>query len=296
MRKRLHAALIPLLLAGLSCLPPDDRPPPGTLQVTVSPSEEVQAGLTTVDGWSISFDRVLVSVGQMALPKDDAEGCTWYYTAGYVRILDVRAGAGQRVSDQFWLGPCNLSFAVRSPDTNARLGTGVTEEDKAWMRTPGVNPFEPEGGAGLIIIGSATKASERKTFRWAGVSRDITCSDEELPGLALAGDEVKTLDIQIDAARIFRDSTDELAFSYRFDSIAEADTVYGNNDGAVSQGELNAVLLSDIAIPGAYDWGDDKGADKASLLDFMVGKLLHTVPRYRGISRCDLSLDSKDVK
>ena len=86
--------LLPVLGCSLlcfSCLPADTRTPPGKLTMTVSPSDATLHGFTTVDGWAVQFERVLVGIGHTGLGPD----CTNYSEARYYRLLDLSAGSGQ---------------------------------------------------------------------------------------------------------------------------------------------------------------------------------------------------------
>jgi len=55
-----------LLLA--SCLPIDTRPPPGRALVTVS-SDDTSEGFVTDDGWTVRYDRTLVSLGNFGIAE-----------------------------------------------------------------------------------------------------------------------------------------------------------------------------------------------------------------------------------
>src|SRR6185295_4293199 len=86
-RRLLSAAT---LWATCGCLPADDRPPPGSVTFTVSPSPAVRDGIVTDDGWSMAFTRLVVGIGRTGL----SDGCTEYAEARYDRLLDVTKGSG----------------------------------------------------------------------------------------------------------------------------------------------------------------------------------------------------------
>ncbi len=73
MRRR--RALVPTVLATLgalvpACLPNDTRTPPGSVVVNVVSDGVAAKGIpasATSDGWSIAFDKVLVSLGNVSL-------------------------------------------------------------------------------------------------------------------------------------------------------------------------------------------------------------------------------------
>src|SRR5262245_46059656 len=115
-------ALCAALACGSGCLPSDDRPPPGNVTFTVSPSTAVQSGVTTDDGWRLSFSRLLLGIGRTGL--DD--GCAEYAEPRYDRLLDVTKASSQKLSIIYGLGQCDVRFRIQPPSPDVLLGTGVT--------------------------------------------------------------------------------------------------------------------------------------------------------------------------
>src|SRR5436190_2255052 len=87
-------ACVAVAIFASACLPSDDRPPPGSVAFTVSPSPAVRDGVTSDDGWTLTFSRLLLGIGRTGL--DD--GCTEYAEARYDRLIDVTKGSGQKLS------------------------------------------------------------------------------------------------------------------------------------------------------------------------------------------------------
>ena len=240
--------IVGFLAAVASCLPADDRPPPGSFLVTVSPGPAVQGGTVTADGWNISFGRVLIDVGRISF---GGSSCVQYSDARYDRVVDVTQGTGQKLSQEFGLGQCeNLSFRVSTPSSDAVLGVGVTDADTTLMRTPGSDAYTPSGGISLIVQGVATNGSMSKTFDWQFRTRlrydncSVTIDGQPEPGVTLAANDSFVFDIRIDAERLFRDDMKDSTAVLRFAPFADADSIYGNNDGVVDLDELSAVSLS----------------------------------------------------
>src|SRR4051794_9562180 len=66
-------------VAAISCLPGDTRPPPASVPVFVIANESTLKGIdaaSTEDGWSISFDRFLIGLGNARLGNDNNTECT----------------------------------------------------------------------------------------------------------------------------------------------------------------------------------------------------------------------------
>jgi hypothetical protein len=171
------AILTGLLLA--SCLPKDTRPVPGSIDVTVTADPWLLGGhssLSTADGWTLSYDRFLVSLN--AQLGDDST-CAMYYNDGYRRILDLSVAGPQKLNQLFALGHCDIGYRVASgplyPPPFLPLGRGVTAADVALMQTGGTDPYivaregqpPPRPGVALYAKGRATKDGVTKTFAWA---------------------------------------------------------------------------------------------------------------------------------
>ena len=304
-------ALLLALTATLeSCLPPDDRPPPGHLLVTASPSPAVEEGVVTVDGWHLTFQRVTAGIGRVSI------GDCAYVDSHYDRLLDVTRGGGQKVNEQFGLGACDFGFRVAVPQTDALLGAGMTEADRAVMRAPGTDPYATDAGVTVWIEGTASRAGETKGFRWLFrqpyryESCEVEVNGSTLVGVNLVGNDRQTFDIRIAAERLFRDDIQEATAALRFDPFAAADA---NGDGQITLEELGKVQLSKIRGPGPYgitadagDGGDAEAGDPDAdvpdggdpdagessvgkyntLQDYVYNVLLPTLPRFRGTGHC----------
>ena len=97
MRARLSIVVLCALATATapSCLPVDTRPPPASVLVTVRGAAHIKEGIPAAslqDGWSITFDRFLISLGQAELQGD---ACTPYSDADYRRIFDGRTSSPQ---------------------------------------------------------------------------------------------------------------------------------------------------------------------------------------------------------
>jgi hypothetical protein len=313
-----------LLVAALStallpaCLPADTRAPPGKLTITVSPSDATLQGLTTDDGFTIAFERVLVSLGHTALDDE----CNSYSEARYYRLLDLGAGSGQTLGLLFGLGACDVQFRFAPPDSDAVRGAGVTEADDLFMRTPLPNDgYNLESGVALDVVGSASRDGFITHFHWSFRQnlRYSNCGLGDnaafLDGVTLhAGDDL-SYDVRIETEALFRDDVDPAKSAFRFAPFAAADLVLGNGDGQVSLDELGRVqgfLVANERTGRDVGWRpavpveppstdndagaapDASGGETAtavtipgSLADFVYLFLVPTLPRFRDVGRCE---------
>jgi hypothetical protein len=290
------AAVAGAALAGLdACVPADTRPTPGTVTFTVSPSPAVQNGVTTVDGWDVTFERVLVSIGRTTL----GDGCVDYAEASYDRVLDVTKNGGQKLSIVHGLGQCDVRFRVGSPSSDAVLGAGVTEEEKAALRTAGGDAYVRLGGTALAVAGAATRNGVTKRFQllFRPRVRYARCSvpEEGGTGVELVGEVDKVYDIRIEAEALLRDDVDASTASLRFEPFAAADK---DGDGNVTLEELRAVPITDVRDGGTfetptYDFDDDAGIFRPqrtvaikTLGDYVYVLLFPQLPRFRQTGWC----------
>jgi len=237
------AALASLITIAAACLPDDTRPEPGRLRMTVTADEAIASGLTTADGWAITFDRFWLSLGEVRLAGDD---CSPYAEGDYLRILDLRVAGAQTLNTSYALGDCELGFQLRAPRDDAVLGTGIDAEIDQWMRTRATDAFVTEAsGIVLHVAGRAMKAAATLEFAWSFRQRfDYLCEV-----ITFRGGESRTLDVEIRGAALFHDRTGDERAELRFDPLARADR---DGDGAITLEELDAVPLdgSDLGTLG----------------------------------------------
>jgi len=257
----LTLALVPGALTG--CLPADTRPEPGSTATTVVGETALDAGITTADGWHISFDEFLISLGEIGLEGDD---CNPYAESDYLRILDMRQPGAQRLNLMHALGTCEFSFLFEDPSADAVLGSGVDEADKDRMRTAGSDPFVEQSGVTLYVAGSATRADERYRFDWSfRHNLEYTdCGTVEFE--SGASDEVE---IRIRGQVLFQSELADDA-PLQFDDYASADA---DADGNVTLEELHSVSLP-------------AGSDFSTLGERLYLGLVPEVPRFRNSDSC----------
>ncbi len=278
-----------LTVAGLvSCLPADDRPPPGILQTTVSPSPAVRSVTTTADGWSVSFDRVVVGIGHVSL----GDACASYAEARYGRVIDLAQGAGQKLGTLYGLGSCDVQFRLEVPASDAVLGQGVSADTLTLMRTPADDAYVSAGGIALLVDGHATKGNVEKTFHWRfrqGYHYD-TCSAEvggqQVSGVTLTGNVTVNYDIEIAPERLFLDDVSDTA-ELRFDPFASADGSSGQADGEVTLAELGEIDLAQLRGTAPYSVpAPGAGVPVQSLADWVYQVLFPRVPQFRDNGTC----------
>ncbi len=250
-----RGAAAALLFAG--CLPGDTRPPPALIHFVVEPSAAVTGGVKTVDGWQITFEKLLVGLGGAGV--DNGALCNRYANGGYERLFDFTVPGRQKLSDVYALGTCDLRFRLRSPGSDALLGQGVTAEDLAFMRLEEKDAVIPLGRKSIHVRGQATREGVTKRFEWSFriEFRLRDCPDATGVGLAskvsLQGGDERTLSVRVLGEELFRERPSDES-PLRFDAIAGADA---DGDQAITLEEL---LLASGPEPEA-DAGLTPGGD-----------------------------------
>lgn len=296
MRRFIAVSALACAVAGVAaldaCVKADTRPTPGTLTLTVSPSPAVANGVVTVDGWAITFDRVLVAMGNAGL----GEACAVYAEANYDRILDVTSKGDQKLGILHGIGQCDVDFRMEAPSVDALLGDGVTEADKTALRTPGGDPYVPLGGVSADIALSATRGGVTKRFHLSFRSRiryrDCAFAPDSGPAVDLESNVDLTYDLRVEAEVMLRDDVDA-ASSLRFDPFANADA---NGDGVITLDELRAIPIGAVRDGGAFEAGTYEIGEAGTvrgvpivietLGDYVYQLLVPRLVRYRDTGAC----------
>jgi hypothetical protein len=280
-----------LLLAG--CLPGDTRPPPAVIHLTVEPSPAVTEGVTTVDGWHISFERLLIGIGGAGLgalgtgnAPIDVSVCTSYANANYERLFDVTVGGRQPLSDIYGLGTCGVSFSVTVPwSSGTPLGAGVSAEDLEFMRDSAHRTAETNRSRSVYVRGQATRDTTTKRFEWSFRAPYALRGCVGAGGVGFASDVVLTsgaelpLPVVIHGEQLFRESRSDES-PLRFDALAAADA---DGDQMITLEELRGAVdpstEADAGSPSA-----DGGAP--SIADLIYKGLVLRMMRLRDSGPC----------
>jgi hypothetical protein len=277
------AASLGVLGGASSCLPTDTRAPPGSIRLTVSSADE--HAVTTVDGWSIDVERLVLGIGDASLEYP----CTSYSEARYARLLDALRPGDQKLSHLFGLGQCFFSFRVGWPSSETLLGEGVTEADRELMQfRPGTGPRIE--GVTVDFGATATRGEETKRVRWMlRQSTPYLCGHaaNDQPPRPIELQEGVNLDLHIGVrgAVLFGDDASPNTAALRFDTIAAADETYGDADGEITLEELGRVTLAVARRSGPYGVGTVQSSLR-SLGDYVAVVLLGQMLRFREDIAC----------
>ena len=231
-------------LAAAGCGKGDDGPGNGTLDVRIWGEDLIEEGIPEdafADGWSISFDRFIVALDEVATPQDaDTERYLFDLTA-------QSGGAGNKVE--------TLTSTAGMPELAYRIGPG----DAATSGNAGdmVAMMEAEEWS-IYVSGTATRGPLNLAFAW-GFSTETEYTECEVAEELLEGETLRTL-ITIHADHLFYDDLEDEEPDVRFDLVATADA---DMDLTITADELRAV---DISADENYQVGS---RDIDNLYDFI---------------------------
>ena len=289
-------------LGGAACLPTDTRTPPASIFLMVTTADEPT--VTTADGWSIVVDRLMLGIGSAGFvpgnAASDYRSCQSYSEGPpYHRLLDARLPTDQKLSTIFGLGRCHFNFAIAAPSSDALLGETVTQADKDRMMVR-VLADGPRRLGGIVIdfSATATRGPETKQVHWqfseggVGLTCSRTVAGSPPQPIELESGATLAFHIGIRGAALFADDASPDA-TLRFDTIAAADTVYGNADGEITLDEVGKVTLEIARRHGPYNAASVPGAPvgpgipgSVSLEDYIERELLSTLVRMREDVTC----------
>lgn len=284
--KRLAALLF---VAG--CLPGDDRPEPGSLLVTAQPDAAITDGFTSVDGWTIRYERFVTALGDVRL-RDFPErsgSCNDYEETYYEWLFDfTQVTTPQKVGLTYGLGRCDVEFRVRGPSDDTVLGLGGTEAALATMLVENEDSytFEPEAIT-LIARGRAEREGVTKRFEWVfRHSYDYEeCADEagqRVDVVDLVGGEALARRIEVRGEELFRVLPDDDA-PVAFNPFGAADT---DGDGQITLAELAAVAIDPIVASHPVFADTPPEALPVTMADLVYLYLFPRIARMAGGGAC----------
>jgi hypothetical protein len=215
---------------------------PGTVEITIYGEAFIEEGIPAAevsDGWAVTFDKFLVSVGDVTAAAGHGDPAIDDPTYRVFDLAIASGGAGYPVvaGDA---GPGHydhVSYVIgHSADAVAGNADAVDVADLV------------AGGYAMRITGSATDGTITRTFDWAFAvdvryehcesEAHVDGSDERIE-LTIHGDHLLYDDLTV--------AEPDLAFAL----IAGADT---DDDGVITEAELAAV---DISAEAGYQTGTD---------------------------------------
>jgi hypothetical protein len=245
----------------------------GTLAVRVYGEDFIEESIpadTFVDGWTVTFDKFVVSIGGIGAVAghDGAEVQDATFTivdlaqpSGGTGFELARLPADGGVYDHF-------GYAIK-PSASAAAGNAASADVDAIKAA----------GYSVWVTGSATKDATTVGFDW-GFALDIVHSHCDVE--ATIDGDVATVEATIHGDHLFHDDAVSTEPNVAFALIASADGAGGGTpDGTVTLDELAAI---DITAQDRYGVGSLAISDLRAFVTHQVG----TVGHINGEGHCDV--------
>ena len=257
----------------------------GAVDVTAS-APTVGKTFTTGDGWTVTYERFLVSMTAVTIASSETSVVTASAgpqifdaaTAGpHPLLTGLNRGAKQWDDFSFQVAP-----AIADEEAPITLGSGVTEADSEVMT---------KGGFSIYVQGKAVKGAVTKTMKW-GFTTDTTfagCEAEQdrvlVKGIVIFPQASEVVDLVFRGDVLLSDDLGAPGMGLRFGAIAAADA---DADGEVTLDELTATPL-DAARASGGPYATGTQADVTDLGAFTSALTRNVLASFRAKGTCSAS-------
>jgi hypothetical protein len=250
----------------------------GTIQATVYGESFVEDGIPASafsDGWAVTFDKFLVSIGNV---KAQAGHHVPEIGFDEMYIVDLaRPTNGQGTPLATFTAPAgtydHYGYVIR-PDAEARV-LAADSADAEYLK---------ERGASIRVVGTATKGDVTLSFDWSfGLVISHAHCDVEV---TIDGNDA-TVESTIHADHLFYDDAVSAEPALAFDLIASADGLAGAGpDGVITLNELDNL---DIRNQTRYQVGSQRAPDGSEITNLRqyLELQVSTIGHIDGEGHCD---------
>lgn len=270
MFRKLTIATIPLFAIACS----DE---PGSITSTVYGEEFIEEGIPATvfeDGWSVTFDKFLISIGGVAAKA--GEGAPEVGDPGFylVDLAQPSGGEGYELSTYDAPGGTYDHYGYRIAPAGDATPINVNAADTAAMKA---------GGYSIWVKGRATKGAMTKTLDWAFT---LKLAYAHCEGHQTVDGTNITMQSTIHADHLFYDDAVSEEPNVSFQLVADADGLGGAPaDGTITLAELAA---TDIRAQTRYQVGSNRDPAGAAITNLKqyVEHQATTVGHINGEGHC----------
>jgi hypothetical protein len=246
----------------------------GTITSTAYGEEFIEEGIPSdvfSDGWAVTYDRFLVSIGNAKAQAGHDHGEVGFDDFFVVDLAKPSNGEGTVLSEFDAPGGTYDHYGYQIIADASALDTNADDADFTAMKANGYS---------IWVAGSASKSGVTKTFDW-GFKMKLTYAHCEA-GMTIDGDNV-VMQSTIHADHLFYDDAVSDEPNVAFDLFATADA---DNDNAITLEELGT---TDIRTQTRYQVGSNRdleGKEITNLRQFLE-KQVTTVGHINGEGHCE---------
>lgn len=262
---------LPLLLLCTACdgADPCTASDTGELAFTIYGEEYIEESVPAeafVDGWTVTFERFLLHVSELAAKHDVCEDEFRDSTGRLFNLAQGSGGKGHPVlTAQVLPGSYSeAEYRLGPAEAGTQLGNASSEDQTLMV----------DNGWSMYAEGTASRGSEVITFAW-GYATDTTYGPCAADALVAEGD-IDRVELTIHADHLFYDMLFAEDPNVAFDLIASADA---DGDGHVTRAELAA---TSILTQARYQVGSTGIED----LDAYVSAQTQTLGHINGEGHC----------
>ena len=198
---------------------------------------ETDSPTALADGWSVHYDRFVVTFGDLAMRNGNDAPAAHLIGA---RLVDLKpTGTKQIVSFPNLAANrySRITYRVSPPTSDTDVGAGATAEDKQRMLA---------GGYAVLVEGTATSGAVTKHFQWGfglDTSYDNCRTKAQVGGADVVDATATEIGLRIDPLQLYPDG---------FAPLAAADA---NGDQVIDLAELATANLLDRVRAGVRAMG-----------------------------------------
>jgi hypothetical protein len=230
----LFAVLAVAASIGLAGCEADDGGGNGTLKVVLWGEEFIESGIPATefaDGWGITYERFLVSVGALSVAR---EGVAAAVSQPAFQVYDLAAFTGPRTLAEAAVPAGSYTHTAYTVGP-AKADTTAANASAADLKRM------VDGGLSVLVEGKATKAGRTVSFSWGFAN--TTVYDPCHSGGKVADGGTATVQLTIHGDHLFYDDAASEEPSLRFEDLALADK---DANGTVTPEELKACAIAPL--------------------------------------------------
>ena len=273
----------------------------GALQVFTVPEDSIPLGLepgdgdeNIADGWAVTYDRFLVTIGNVRAARSDASETL---ADPAVHVLDLRHGPADgyiiaEFADVSAVRWDRFGFDLQNAKAGVRGLAPTTDADVTFMIGGGYSIYfegsiTQADGQSCPPGGGTCVAAPEIRFAWgleAGTSFDDCATEDGIPGFAVpSGGTVQVKPTIHGDHWFFSSLTAGAEITKRYAQyIADADL---DHDGETTLDELRMVKESEVFPPPKYNLSGALGAPVATAFDYVLAQT-RTLGDYQGDGEC----------
>lgn len=257
---RRRSALALVAASGVcqaACVPADEALPLGSVAFVIQASDMTHEGTgegDVLDEWELGFDRVLLGFKTMTVGRiDDPDACAFRGRgAASDVVFDPRAGLVQVFNGLSPVDCPDVGIVLGPPGDGTTLGDGATSDDVVELARDRPAHAIVEASASYVGREGERRNRVRVALRFASdrTATQFAGCRSASRGVGVLATERQHVSVRFAAEHLFREALSMTA-RIQVQPFADADALWGDDDGVVTMEDLDAVPLTAMAAYGS---------------------------------------------